>query len=395
VKKLAACIGAAAALLCTHAAHAEDHAYGDAEILRASEPSLALRVQSITTRITAYSQDGHGYQSQAGPLLGPGSERMTVLEPQLEIVAKQGDRITHRLWVPVDVITAASPDAIDRHADVVSGASRHDEAGTIDWTVTYRADGDTQLSMRNGAHLEETFRSWIGGLSASQGFAGDATVVTGSVLEVFDWFDRFDGEGHRHGRTSRSTTTGSVGVTQILTPTTVVAASYGLTFQTGELGNTWNTVPLLTWVRGAELLPLTRARQALVGRASQWLPWNGALRGYLRFYSDDWGILAGTAEAQWMQRISPALYVGALYRFHTQTGAYFFTPLGSPTDILRTADSDLAPMQTHTVGGKVVGDVPLAGSGPRVLHWEIGYERYLRSNDLQMHIATCSFGLTY
>ncbi len=367
----------------------------DAEIL--GRPDEALHVESVATRVTSFDQYGHGYQSQAGPLLGAGSERATIFEPQLEIVASQGDRLRHVLTVPVDVVTAASPDAIDHgpaSADVVSGASRFVVSGTIDWAATYRASAESDVSMRAGLHLEEPFRSWHGGLATSRAFAGGDTVVALSALEVFDWFDRFDVTGHRFGRTQRSSTTASAGVTQVLTPTAVVALNYGITLQRGELGNTWNSVPLAGAERGPELLPGERLRHALVVRASQFLPWNGAMKLYYRFYSDDWGLVAHSVEAQLMQRLTPSVYVGALYRFHTQTGVDFFTTLATPDRALRTADSDLAPLDSHTIGGRVVVDVPLAAS-VRALHFELGYERYVRTNDLRMDVVTCETGYRF
>jgi hypothetical protein len=368
---------------------------GDAEILGARDQGL--RVQSAITRITAFDQYGHGYQSQAGPILGPGSERATILEPQLQVVALQGDRLKHVLTVPVDVVSAASPDAIDngpQSVDVVSSASRKNIAGTIDWAATYRADLASDVSMRIGLHLEEPHRSWHGGVAGTRAFADGDTVVTAAAIQVLDWFDRFDITGHRHGRTDRSSTTGSIGMTQIVTPTTVVGINYGLTVQRGELGNTWNSVPLASLTRGPEILPDGRARHALVGRVSQFLPWNGALRFYYRLYADDWGLVAHSVEGQLMQRLSPSVYIGALYRFHTQTGADFFTTLAPPNLQFRTADSDLAPLQSHTLGGKVVVDVPI-DMRSRVLHFELAYERYLRTNDLHMDIVTCATGYRF
>jgi hypothetical protein len=370
----------------------------DAVAPPAPEPPV-FRVESVTTRMTSFSQYGHGYQSQAGPAtLGPGSERATILEPQLEIVASQGERLTHRFWVPVDIVTAASPDSIDTgpsSADVVSAASRHNIAGAIDWAATYKADRDTSLTTMSGVHLEMPFRSWNTGFAVSRAFADGATVLSATALEVYDWFDRFDIGGHRHGRTDRSSSTLSAGVTQILTPTTVVNVNYGVTLQQGEMGNTWNSVPLESGDRGAELLPDERVRHALVGRVSQALPWNGALRGYYRFYADDWGNVGHTAEAQLLQRFSRAFYVGALYRFHTQTGVSFFTPFAPLAFPLRTADSDLARLDSHTLGGKLVLDLPLKGQQMKSLHIELGYERYFRTNDLSMDVLTCALGYRY
>jgi hypothetical protein len=350
-----------------------------------------LRVQSVMTRVTAFDQFGHGYQAQGG--LTPtsaGSERAVILEPEVEIVASQGDRITHRLFVPVDVVSNASADAID----VVTAASRHVEGGSIDWTTTYRATQALDLTMRNALRLEEPFRSWHSGFAVRRSFAEEATVLSASVLDVFDWFDRFDIHGSRHGHTDRNGTTASISLTQVLSPTLVANINYGITVMEGELGNTWNSVPLATGQRGAEILPALRTRHALVGRASQWLPWNGALRLYYRFYADDWGIVAHSAEGQLMQRLSPELYVGAYYRFHTQSGAYFFTNLAPDDGTLRVADSDLAPLDSHTVGGKVVVDLPLYGE-IRALHLEVSVERYVRTNDLQMNVMSWATGFRF
>ena len=384
--------------LLSSSAGAQDAAlpFPDEHILDAHDDTL--RIRSVTTRVTAFDQYGHGYQSQAGPVRGPGSERATILEPQAEVVATQGDRLVHRLWIPVDVVTAASPNSI-ASPDVVSGASRHVEGGTIDWTATYKVDAVTDFSMRNGLHLEEPFRSWHSGLMATRSLADDNTVVSADVIELFDWFDRFDIHGGRHGHTTRTGTSGTVSVTQILTPTTVVNVNYGVTVLSGTMGNTWNSVPVAGASRGAERLPDERVRHALVARASQFLPWNGALRGYYRFYTDDWGIVAHSMEAQIMQRLSSVLYVGGLYRFHTQTGTTFFTTRASPTALLRVADSDLAPLDSHTIGGKVVADFPLMRQGQswqiESLHFEVGYERYFRTNDLQMNIVTWEAGFHF
>jgi hypothetical protein len=371
---------------------AEDAKPTDAQILGPED--TALRIESITTRITGYNQYGFGYQSKAGPIGGPGSERLLVFEPQVEVVATQGDRVTHRIWVPIDVVTAASPHSFEPTPDVVSGASRKLEGGTFQWSTTYKADRGSQVALTSGLHIENPFRSWNAGLSGSRALADQNTVVAGSVVGILDWFDRFLITGVRNGRAERSTTMASAGVTQVLTPTTIVHVNYGLTVQEGELGNTWNVVPLANGERGAELLPSSRTRHALVGRMSQFLPWNGALRLYYRFYTDDWGIEAHSVEGQIMQRLTPTLYLGALYRFHTQTGPFFFTTHAPLDATLRVADSDLAPLQSHTLGGKLVGDVPVRGLA-RLLHFEVEYDRYFRSNDLQMDVVSCALGLRF
>ena len=51
--------------------------------------------------------------------------------------------------------------------------------------------------------------------------------------------------------------------------------------------------------------------------ASQWLPWNGALRAYYRFYADDWGIVAHSVEAQLLQRLTRADLSDGAFPFAT------------------------------------------------------------------------------
>jgi hypothetical protein len=362
----------------------------DAAVL--SLPTDAFHVDSMITRVTSFDQYGHGYQAQGGATpLAPGSERATIFEPQVAIDASQGARIKHRVVVPVDVVTNASADAID----VVSNASRHVEAGSIDWSTTYRTDADSDATLISGLHLENPYRSWHGGLGASRGFADGDTVVSASVLEVFDWFDRFNIHGGRFGRANRSSTTASAGVTQILTPSTMVHVNYGITVQRGELGNTWNSVPLTTFDRGPEVLPGERVRHALVARLAQYLPWDGALHLYYRFYADDWGLVAHSADVELVQRLTRYFYASAFYRFHRQSGVDFFTTLADPGSRLRTADSDLAPFDSHTIGGKVAIDVPLLDRAVRALHFEVGYDRYTRTNDLQADVFTCAIGYRF
>ena len=348
----------------------------------------------MTTRFTHYSQMGHGYQSQAGPTTfprvtvgQPGDEWLQVDQPQVEIIARQGDDVVHRLWVPVDIVSAASPDALD----AVSTASRTNESGAIQHASNWQATRSTNVGIGGGFHLEEQFRSWNVGASWARSFADDNAVIAVSVGEVYDWFDKFDIVGERFGRVSRSSTNGNLGLTQLLSPTTVAHLDYGYTLQAGTLGNTWNSIALSTGVLAGEKLPTVRQRHALLGRLAQWLPWHGALHVSYRFYADDWGVVAHTAEGILQQRVTRWLYLGVTYRVHQQNGVRFFYPVAPASAPLRTGDSDLAPLLAHTVGGMFAVDLPL----PRIraLHVDFAYEHYWRSNDLAVNVYSAGLGV--
>jgi hypothetical protein len=145
-------------------------------------------------------------------------------------------------------------------------------------------------------------------------------------------------------------------------------------------------------------MPLERQRHAFVARGAQWLPWNGVVKGFARLYLDDWGIAAATFEGDLYQRLTSSLYIRGNYRFHTQTGASFFTTR-APIDVgYRTADSDLAPLSSHDLGGKIVLDLPLPAGWStfaRELHMDLGYDRYWRTNDLTVSLFACGAGFRF
>ncbi len=358
-------------------------------------PPRPYAIESVRARYTHYDQHGHGYQSQAGG--SPGSEQLTVDQGQVEIVARQGERITHTLWLPLDIVSAASPNAIDQinGVDAISSASRYNEAGSVELATSYRATRATTYGVHGGFHFEEQYRSWDVGASIAHSFADDNAVIAASVNQFVDWFDRFDIHGVRLGRLGRSTTNLNLGLTQLLSATTVAHIDYGVTLQSGGLGNTWNAVPdRHSGGYVDELLPGFRQRHALVARVAQWLPWRGALHGYYRFYADDWGLLAHTVEHTLYQRITSWLWARATYRLYQQNGVSFFTPKADVLDKPRTADSDLAQFWAHTVGGAVGADVRL-WRRLRSLHAEVGYDHYWRTNDLTADIVTGAVGFGF
>jgi len=357
-------------------------------------------IESVRVRYTHFAQTGLGYQSAAGPVGAPGSEWARIEQPQAEVTTRVGERVTERLWIPIDAVTAASPD----HSrfgrpydavDTVTTASRSTPAGTIDTFTTYRWDRTTDFTMRAAFHIEEPFESWIVGLGASRSFAEDNTVVGVSANQILDWFDRFDLDGNRHGRATRSTTNLNVDVTQVLSPTTLANFSYGGTIQAGTLGNTWSSVQLADGSRGEERLPGHRLRDAATARVAQWLPWNGALTLSYRAYLDSWGIAAHSSEGTLAQRLPAGLTLRANYRVHWQSAPGFFTTAGDPAASgFRTSDSDLGRLHAQTFGGALLLDLPLARRA-HDLHVDIGYERYVRSDNLRVDVTTCAVGFRF
>jgi hypothetical protein len=384
-----------ATLPCATSARVE-RAFDDDEILAPKTRDAEPKLKSMQTRVTAYFQQGQGYQSQAGPVDDAGSEQLQVWQAQSELVLQPNEAITHRLWVPVDVVSSASADAIDRHyshPDVVSSASATNFSLEADYRLGLQVGRDETYSTGVAVHVEEPFNSWALALGYQRTLADDNATFELNVTEVFDWFHEFEVGGARVGRASRSTTNISLSLSQLLSPSTAIAVAGDMSLQHGELGNTWNTVPLEGGGRGLELLPPSRLRCASSVRLAQWLPWDAALSLQYRFYRDTWEVTAHSAEVILRQRLLRWLTIAASYRHHRQSGVYFFTRRSITAIGHRSADSDLAELSAQTLGGTLTLALSRPASGS--IFFDLGYDHYFRSDELTVEVATWATGIRF
>lgn len=361
------------------------------------DPGWAL--ERFATRFGVFQQDGSpgGFQSQAGPAdrHRPGSEATWIFQPILYARIRQDAHIHHDVYIPVDVITAASTDALD----VVSSASRENEAVNLDIYSTVEANPDTRYTLHWGGHIEEPLRSATLGYAVSQDLADDNAVFTVSFDGIVDFLDQVQFTGYDPGMTTRFTGTVNASLSQLLSPTTIAAVSYGLTGQVGLLQTPWNSVPLDGGDRVGDLFPRTRMRHAFVGRIAQAIPDTRTfLAAQYRLYVDDFGVLAHTPEGSVTQYLGDDVSLRLSYRFHTQNAARFWStllPMGFDLDRPRTADSDLAALDAHEIGGVLRWYYDHAGAlTARSSYLEASYYHYERTNGLYVNLISLGWGIT-
>jgi len=357
----------------------------DAAILgRASE---GARIDEFRLRLTSYSQDGRGYQSQAGSLTGPGSERALIVQPLMLVGVRQSARIHHEVVIPVDIVSAASANALD----VISHASAVNEAVGVEVTSRFDVTDDDQLTSNITWHQEEPFGSGSFGLGYSRALADDNAVLGVSAQATFDRFDYLQPNGERHGRRNRSALNGNLNFSQLLSPTTVFDGSYGLTFQQGLLETSYNSVPVAGGMsRTGEVFPHSRTRHAVQARVAQHIPQSRTtLRAAYRYYWDTFELSAHTAEVELHQYLLPRLIARGSFRYYTQTGVDFFTTAFTGPESLfrpRTADSDLAEFRAREYGLKLVW----LARGQTAL--DVGYFHYARDNGLYANVLSFGYG---
>jgi len=366
---------------------------------RADDTDAPIVVEEMRVSTGVFIQEGRGLQSKAGKLGERGSERAWIIEPLAQIRIRQTPELTHEAFIGIDVVSSASADALD----VVSTASRYNGAVTAEVTTTYSKSEDFSFGVRWGAHAEEPLRSVTAGPIMTIGFAQQNTVLSVSGFVVADGFDDLSHGGTDHGFASRATLNGNLSLSQVLSETTLLDLSYGVTEQWGTLENTWNSVLVQrppfsvgpAVYRAGEKFPDSRNRNALSALVSQHIPPSrSTLKGSYRFYWDENGILAHTAELQLYQYIVPWLWVRGHYRLHVQPEIDFWRPIyDGPVQARtrRTSDSDLERLTSREVGLRVAFVRERAPASVRSADtFDIGYFRYWRSNSLFIDYA--SFG---
>lgn len=348
-------------------------------------------------------QEGHGLQSQAGPVTGRGSEDAWIIEPMASFRFRTNRQLKHEVVFPIDIVTAASPDALD----AVSSASATNQAVSLDINSVYSTE-IVDFGFRWGPHFEETLRSFFAGPSLTFRFLEDNTVIGLSGYIVADAFDPIRPDGRDAGQDTRISLNGNFSLTQVLSATTLFGFDFGVTTQSGILQNTWNSV--ITYdaaategppvYRVAEVFPENRFRSASVLRLSQHIPaTHTTVKGSYRFYADENQVFANTGQVEIFQYIVPWLYVRGHGRLHVQPAIDFWVPsLATPPDsgTPRTSDSDLEAFVSREAGLKVV---VLRSRAPLEFRsndsFDVSYLHYERSNDLRVDFASLGYARTF
>lgn len=348
-------------------------------------------------RFGLFTQRGRGLQSRADlDSAQPGSEDALIFQNILAFQLRQDRNAVHNLAIPVDVVSSASTDALD----AIATASRETEAVSVDYLLTLRDNEHTTYQVRLRPHFEEHWVAGSVGGAVIHSFADDnATFRAGAELTL-DSFDWIGPSGNRiREYVNRFTAAFYAGISQLLSPTTIVSALYTFTGQFGYLETTFNSLPGEQGGRISERLPRQRGRHSISGELRQAIPETGTYLGLsYRFYADSFEATAHSAQGTVTQEIGD-FWLRAHYRFHYQNAPWFWMAV-APSDIAawapRTADSDLATLHAQEIGVSARWFFERQGAlTARSSFVQLGYLYYWRSNGLDIHLATVELGLGF
>ena len=132
------------------------------------------------------------------------------------------------------------------------------------------------------------------------------------------------------------------------------------------------------------------------------------VRAFYRFYNDNFGITAHTAELELPVKVTPFFVLYPFYRYHIQTAARYFAPFQqhSVADEYYSSDYDLSAFSAHKTGlglrySPVYGLTRFRVPGqdaqgrPRVMRLrslDLRYAHYQQSTDLVADIVSFNLG---
>jgi hypothetical protein len=370
-----------------------------------------LRLDEIDFVTSYYSQTGN-HSAVTG---GIGTESVTDIANGLDLNfvwnGKHQNKNTLAVGLGFDYHTAASQAYVSK-----TGASS--PTGTrlypsVDWTVesvktgntfgigTYYSNEYNYNSLEADLHFSVKTDHKNGEFSAKlQGYFDNVTLIYPSefvpVSTVTTNYRNGD-EGHRDnfGTSPRKTYSAAFGYSQIINSRFQVAILADVVGQNGFLSLPFHRVYFSNGKDTIERLPSSRFKLPIGFRANYFIGDNIILRGYYRYYADNWGIRANTANLEVAYKVSPFFSISPFYRYYQQSAARFFAPyeVASPAQTFFTSNYEYAKFTSQFFGVGVRLAPPNGVLGWQGLHeLEIRYGHYSQNTDLMSNVISLSLG---
>lgn len=251
---------------------------------------------------------------------------ITVQGPSVLIRKKFGDSVSASYQYYLDMISSAS-------IDVVSQASPYKER-----RVQQNADVDflhnnTLYSAGYISSIEPDYNSKTAYLNVSQSLFGDLTTINFGYTQGSDAVGRVDKGVVQPFRADVDRKNYAVGLSQVLTRNLLLGVNFETDSSSGYLHSPYRSVRYIdpTVLRGysyqPERYPDTRTSNAASLQLKYYLPFHAAVDGSYRFFTDTWGIRAGTFQAGYTQALFTHWTIDGSVRYYTQTHANFYSDL--------------------------------------------------------------------
>lgn len=200
-------------------------------------------------------------------------------------------------------------------------------------------------------------------------------------------------EGDQEGISYKSRNSYSVAfsLSQIINKRLQVMATIEPSYQEGLLSTPFHRVYFTNGNHTVEKLPGTRFKLPIGFRASYFLGDKVIIKGFYRYYTDNWGMKAHTVNLEVPYKITSFFSVSPFYRFNTQTAVKYFAPYQQhlATETFYSSDYDISGFNSIFMGSGVRVAPPNGVLGMKYIQsMELRYGHYTRSNGMVSNIIT-------
>ncbi len=379
-----------------------------------------LSIEEINLVSSYYTQNGD-HSAVTG---GIGTEKVTDIANGIDLklvwVGDGGKKNTFSVGLGVDHHTSASAAFVSTTGASKTGGSRI--YPSLDWTTenkikatsfgigSYYSGEYNYKSLGADLHFSLKTRDRSGEFSAKfQGYFDQVTLIypsefipkaTVTTTVVTSASGRSSSSSSGGGgvvipTSPRNTYTASFGYSQIINSRLQVALLGDLVTQNGYLSLPFHRVYFTNKKDTIEKLPSSRFKLPVGFRLNYFAGDNIIFRTYYRYYMDNWGVNASTANLEIVFKLSPFLSLSPFYRFYTQTAAKYFAPYEAhaPTDQYYTSNYEYAAFQSNFFGVGMRLAPPTGVFGWQGLHdLEVRYGHYSQSTQLVSDVISLSLG---
>jgi hypothetical protein len=357
--------------------------------------SRKLKIDEINLVSAYYNQTGNNSAVTGGI----GTEKLTdlanTIDLQLSRFNKKGRKNTFLFELGIDHYSSASSDKID--PGTISSASSADTRiyPSLNWTHSNESTGNS-FGFTGSYSGEYDYQS-IGAafnltrLSANKNtqfdFKLQAFLDTWTVILPIELRSANEDEG-TSPRNSFST---SFSLSQVINQKLQAVIVVEPAFQKGLLATRYQRNYFTDGSVLAETLPGKRYKLPIAARLNYFATDHILLRSFYRYYIDNWGIRAHTAELEVPVKLTSFVSVSPFYRYNRQTGARYFAGYAqhTPGTTYFTSDYDLSSMNSDFYGAGIRLSPPQGVFGwQRISMLELRYGHYSRSNGLASNIIS-------
>ena len=368
-----------------------------------------LKIEEINLVTSYYGQDGNNSAVTGGI----GTEKLGDFANSIDLKLSFIDRKSRQHNISadfnIDHYTSASSDNIDPLT--VSSASKSDTHvyPSLSWSMkddaTHTTRGisysySTEYDYHsNGINFNYSKSSKDNNREFSLkagAFFDTWTAILPSELRPAGYGSAAEGDRDPVDYKPRNSYNLALSLSQIVNKRLQVLFTIEPAFQQGLLSTPYHRVYFTDGSHTVEKLPGSRFKLPVGARVSYFLGDRLILRGFYRFYADNWGMTAHTLNFEASYKLTPFVSISPFYRFNNQTAVRYFNPYGkhSKTAQYYTSDYDISGFTSHFMGAGIRLAPPGGLFG--IKHWntvELRYGHYLRTTGMIGHSVTLAMKL--